>query len=72
MSDDMHRTIGRHSAEIEALQVDMQEIKRDVKALLAIMHQAQGSWRAMVAMSSLAATIGGFVGWVLHMIWPSK
>lgn len=72
MTDETQKTLGRHSAEIDALQQDMKEIKRDVKTLLAIMNQAQGSWRALVAISSLAATIGGFVGWLLHMLLPGK
>lgn len=72
MSDDMYRQLGRHDAQIAALQTDMSEVKADVKKILAFMNQAQGSWKTLVAIGGLAAAVGGVVGWVVSHFFVGR
>lgn len=72
MSDDLHQQIGRHDAQIVALQTDMSEVKADVKKILAFMNQAQGSWKTLVAIGGLAAAVGGAVGWVVSHFFVGR
>lgn len=72
MSDDLHRQIGRHDAQIVTLQTDMSEVKADVKKILAFMNQAQGSWKTLVAIGGLAAAVGGAVGWVVSHFFVGR
>jgi len=66
VSDDLQRELGRHDAEIVALQKDMTEVKGDVKQILAFVAQAQGSWKTLMAVSGFAAAVGGAVSWTVH------
>lgn len=72
MSDDLHHQLGRHDAQIIALQNDMTELKSDVKKILAFMNQAQGSWKTLVAIGGLAAAVGGAVGWVVSHFFVGR
>lgn len=72
MSGDLHQQIGRHDAQIVALQTDMSEVKADVKKILAFMNQAQGSWKTLVAIGGFAAAVGGVVGWVVSHFFVGR
>jgi hypothetical protein len=67
---EMARDIGRHDAQIETLQADMSEMKKDVHEIKLILAQAQGSWKTLVAVGGFAAFIGGiftkFIDWLFR------
>lgn len=62
MSEDMHRDLGRHEAEIEALQADMRDLKRDVKTILTTLSEARGGWRTLMLVSGVAGAVGALLG----------
>lgn len=53
------RTLGEHSAKLEALGEDVSEIKRDIKTLLAEKNEAAGSKKTIITVASVIGTIGG-------------
>lgn len=59
MSDE--RTIGQHGARLDALERDIEEIKADVKSVLAQMAEAKGGWRMFMMVGGISATIGGVI-----------
>ena len=64
----MQRDLGRHDAESEFLQKEISEMRQELKKISSILSEAQGSWRAMVAMSGIAATLGAIV----VKYWPHQ
>lgn len=66
MSEELQRDVGRHDAQIEGLERRMKTLEEKVDEMLAILNQAKGSWKTLVAVGGFAAAIGGFVGWLLH------
>lgn len=56
--DQFQRDIGRHDAEIEALQTDMKELKHDVKKILATLSEARGGWKTLLLVAGIAGTMG--------------
>jgi len=51
--------IGGLLARVDRLEADMLEIKKDQKEMLRILHNAEGSWRMMVAIGGLGVMLGG-------------
>lgn len=66
MSDELQRDIGRHDAQIEGMERRLGNVESKLDDVLAILNQAQGSWKTMVAAGAAIAAVGGFVGWVVH------
>lgn len=58
MNDETSRTLGRHDAEIEQLQRDMQQLKDDVRAIREILAQARGGWRTLMLVAGIAGALG--------------
>jgi len=58
---EMARDIGRHDAQIETLQSDMAQVKNDVHEIKMILAQAQGSWKTLLVVGSVAAFAGSIV-----------
>lgn len=52
------QAFGRLQAEVEQLQRQLQEMQGDLKAALAILAQAQGSWKTMVAIGGFSSVVG--------------
>jgi len=57
--EDSSLAIGGLLARVDRLEEDMFEIKKDQKEMLRILHNAEGSWKAMVAIGGIGAMIGG-------------
>ncbi len=53
--EQIHRTLGEHTAEIRGLQEDMTEVKGDVKSILAILSEAKGSWKLLVMIATASS-----------------
>lgn len=49
--------LGEHNAQLKAQQQDIDEIKGDVKAILAFIENSKGSWKTLVALASVGGTI---------------
>ena len=56
--DQFQRDIGRHDAEIDALQSDMKELKHDVKKILSTLSEARGGWKTLLLVAGIAGTMG--------------
>ncbi len=67
---EMARDIGRHDAQIETLQADMAEMKKDVHEIKLMLAQAKGGWKTLMAVGGFAAVMGSiftkFVEWLLR------
>lgn len=68
MSDDLHRAIGNHDADIDNLKRSVSEIAADVKAIRTKMDEASGGWRTIMWLAGVAGTMGGAIGWLLSLL----
>ena len=66
----VERELAVHDTEIKHLQADMDkmvndmdEIKSTLKSIQQTLDQAHGGWRMLMAVASVAGTIGAIVGW---------
>ena len=60
-------TIGGLLARTERLEQDVQEIRKGQDEILKILHRAQGSWKAMVAVGGIGVAIGGAIVGVITL-----
>ena len=61
--DDESFAIGGLLARVDRLEADVLEIKNGQKEMLRILHNAEGSWKTMVAVGGAGVAIGsGLVG----------
>lgn len=67
---EMARDIGRHDAQIETLQADMAEMKKDVHEIKLMLAEAKGGWKTLMAVGGFAAVVGSiltkFIDWLLR------
>lgn len=67
---EMARDIGRHDAQIETLQADMAEMKKDVHEIKLMLAQAKGGWKTLMAVGGAAAFFGGLfvkvIDWLMR------
>lgn len=61
MSGSIERDIGRLSAEVEALQKQVEAQGVMIREMRDVIVQTRGSWKVLVAVAGLAATISGLV-----------
>jgi prefoldin subunit 5 len=68
MAAELHTQLGRHDAQIEALERDIKNLRIDIKEMNATLHeihttlsQARGGWKVMMAVGGASATIGALV-----------
>jgi putative NADH-flavin reductase len=66
---EMARDIGRHDAQIETLQADMAEMKKDVHEIKLMLAQAKGGWKTLMAVGGAAAFFGGLFVKVVDWLW---
>lgn len=65
MSEISERDFGRLEAEVQALKTELDDIKKDVKSLLALANKSKGGfWMGM----TIASIIGGFVTFFVDRI----
>ena len=65
MSEISERDFGRLEAEVQALKTELDDIKKDVKSLLALANKSKGGfWMGM----TIASIVGGFVTFFLDRI----
>lgn len=68
MSEEIQRDLGKHDAQIEALQDQVNRLHEDMKKVMdqlssiqQTLSEAKGGWRTLMWISGLSATIGGAV-----------
>ncbi len=66
---EMARDIGRHDAQIETLQADMAEMKKDVHEIKLMLAEAKGGWKTLMAVGGLAAFFGALAVKIADWIW---
>jgi hypothetical protein len=59
--DALQRDVGRLEARVDAQESELREIKADVKAILALVNQARGGWKTLVAVGAVAGAMGALV-----------
>ena len=65
------RELGRMQARIDAMERDLTQIKADLRDVRDAMVAAKGSWKMLVSIATLSATVGGLVtkfgGWLITL-----
>lgn len=74
MSEEIHRDLGKHDAQIEALNsqvnrmyVDMQQMMGQLTTIQQTLSEAKGGWKTLMWVGGLSAALGGIV--VKVMTW---
>lgn len=68
MSDELHRDIGRHDEAIETLKSEVSAMRSDLAEIKAMMAQAKGGWRTLMAVAGVAGTMGAGIMKLLAQI----
>ena len=68
MTAELQRDLGKHDAQIEALERDMQEMKADLRRMFEKLEQinttlseAKGGWRTLMWVAGASAAAGGLI-----------
>jgi len=68
---------GRMQAEIQGLRRDndrqleiMERMEERLMGIETRLSEARGGWKTLMLVGGAAATMGGFVAWMLHLIFP--
>jgi hypothetical protein len=70
MSAELQRDLGRLEAEVAALKADVDEMRTDLKTILAALAQVKGGWRVLMAAGALgAALMAGLLKIVPFIPW---
>jgi prefoldin subunit 5 len=74
MSEEIHRDLGKHDAQIEALNTqvnrmyaDMQQMMGQLTTIQQTLSEAKGGWKTLMWVGGLSAALGGIV--VKVMTW---
>ena len=68
MSEIDIKEYGALTERVKHLENELQEMRDDVKRLLAITEQAQGSWRVLMMVGGAGAAIASAVTWVVQHV----
>jgi len=58
MNDGLHRDIGRHDAQIDHLQRQMEQVLVELHDIKATLSEAKGGWRMLMLVGGAGATLG--------------
>lgn len=79
MENEVHRTIGQHDAQIEALQkqvaalhADMTGVLNELRTINSTLSEAKGGWRMLLAVGGLAATVGAMVAKGVALLFGAR
>lgn len=65
MTEELHRDIGRHDAQIETLRFQMEQVLQELHEIKATLAEAKGGWRMLMMMGGAGAAFGAAVVKVL-------
>lgn len=75
MAAELHTQLGRHDAQIEALERDIKHLRQDIKEMTATLQQinqtlseAKGGWKTLMLVGGVAATVGAGVAKLVSWI----
>lgn len=54
---EISHNVVRHEVELEYIQKELSELRREVKQISAILSRAQGSWKTLVAIGGFASAV---------------
>lgn len=66
---DERRAFGQLEGKVDMLEIDMRELKSDIKFIRDTLAEAKGGWKTMIAIGAFAASIGSFVTWAITTFW---
>jgi len=58
MNDGLHRDIGRHDAQIDNLQRQMEQVLEELHQIKETLSEAKGGWRMLMLVGGASATMG--------------
>jgi prefoldin subunit 5 len=61
MTEELHRDIGRHGAQIESLQDQMELVLRELHEIKTTLAEAKGGWRMLVMIGGAGAAFGAAI-----------
>lgn len=61
MNDELHRDIGRHDAQIDNLQRQMEQVLSELHEIKATLSEAKGGWRMLMLIGGAGAAFGAGV-----------
>lgn len=64
------REFGALAAKVSAIEDDLREVKSDVRQVRDVVLGARGSWKMLVGLGTIAATLGGLLVAVIAWLWP--
>lgn len=67
-ADDTQRTLGEHGARLLAVERDVAEIGRDVKAIRDTLAQARGGWKTLLLVAGAAGAMGALLGKIVAIV----
>lgn len=67
MSEEIHRDIGRHGAQIENLQDQMELVLRELHEIKTTLAEAKGGWQMLMMMGGAGAAFGAGLVKVLSL-----
>lgn len=77
MSEELHRDLGRHDAQIDELQrrvdglhKDMGSVLLQLQAINKTLSEARGGWRMLLAVGGFASATTAIVIKALGFLWP--
>jgi hypothetical protein len=65
---DVYRDLGAHDAEIENLKREVHAMRGDLSEIKAMLSEAKGGWRMLMAVSGLAATVSSGATWFVFKV----
>ena len=60
--------LSAHETRLGVMEVDIHEIKGDIKSILETVAMMKGGYRVMFAIGSIAAAVGAGIAWVIS-VW---
>lgn len=75
MSEELHRDIGRHDAQIEALQDQVDKLHGEMKQMLTelqainrTLSEARGGWKTLAAVAGMSGAVGVAFAKVMQLL----
>ena len=65
---DIAHDMGKHEAQIDMLEREVAALRQDVRAIRAILDQANGGWRVIMWVAGASASVGAAVSWIATKI----
>jgi len=62
VTNDLERDMGRLEANVETLQSDVCQLRKDVRAILETLAEARGGWKMLVITATIAGAVGALIG----------